>query len=173
MEGLANNWSTTYLQENKEFLNQHALFSLTCLVAGMTFMRLILGWALHHVRSSLVLIGSVGLSIAGSLVILLTETQLATYAGMILLGAGLAACFPVIMGQVTGKYAHLIGTALSIVLVLALLGNMACNYGMGIIANTWGTEVLPSVIAGGLLIQLLLIILILNKAVNNKQNNES
>jgi len=158
MEGLANNWSTTYLQENKELLNQHALFSLTCLVAGMTFMRLILGWALHHIRSGLVLIGSVALSIAGSMIILLTETQLATYAGMILLGAGLAACFPVIMGQVTGKYAHLSGTALSIVLVLALLGNMVCNYGMGVIANTWGTEALPTVIAGGLFIQVFLII---------------
>jgi FHS family glucose/mannose:H+ symporter-like MFS transporter len=158
MEGLANNWSTTYLQGNKEFLSQHALFSLTWLVAGMTFMRLILGWALHHVRSHLVLVGSVGLSIAGSLVVLLTETQFATYAGMTILGAGLAACFPVIMGLVVGKYDRLSGTALSIVLVLALLGNMLCNYGMGVVANTWGTEVLPIVIAGGLLIQLFLII---------------
>jgi fucose permease len=173
IEGLANNWSTTYLQENKEFLNQQALFSLTCLVAGMTFMRLILGWALHHVRSHLVLVGSVGLSIAGSLVVLLTETQFATYAGMTILGAGLAACFPVIMGQVAGKYASLSGTALSIVLVLALLGNMGCNYGMGIIANKWGTEVLPLVIAGGLFIQIFLIIPAVKRAVNNKQNNES
>ena len=163
MEGLANNWSTTYLQENKEFLNQHALFSLTCLVAGMTAMRLILGWALHHIRSALVLMISVGLSVLGSLVLLLTETQLATYAGMATLGAGLSACFPVIMGQVAGKYTHLSGTALSAVLVLALLGNMLCNYGMGFIANGWGTGVLPMVIAGGLLIQVLLIIAAMNK----------
>lgn len=173
MEGLANNWSTTYLQENKEFLNQHALFSLTCLVAGMTFMRLILGWALHHVRSSLVLMGSVGLSIAGTVLIFLTETPLASYMGMAILGAGLAACFPVIMGQVAGKYASLSGTALSIVLVLALLGNMGCNYGMGIIANRWGIEVLPLVIAGGLFIQIFLIIPALRRAVINKQNSES
>jgi len=158
MEGLANNWSTTYLQENKEILNQHALFSLTCLVAGMAFMRLILGWSLHHIRSGLVLVVSVGLSILGSLIILLTNTQLATYAGMAILGAGLSACFPVIMGQVAGKYTQLSGTALSMVLVLALLGNMLCNYGMGIIAKTWGTGVLPVVIAGGLVIQLFLII---------------
>jgi len=167
MEGLANNWSTTYLQGNKEFLSQHALFSLTCLVAGMTIMRLILGWALQYVRSHLVLLGSVGLSIAGSLIILLTETQFANYAGMTILGAGLAACFPVIMGQVAGKYKHLSGTALSIVLVLALLGNMLCNYGMGVVANTWGTEALPIVIAGGLLIQLFLIIPAL-RAVNKE-----
>jgi len=164
VEGLANNWSTTYLQDNKEFLNQHALFSLTCLVAGMTFMRLVLGWWLHHIRSGLVLLVSVGLSISGSLVILLSETQIATYSGMAILGAGLAACFPVIMGQVAGKYTHLSGTALSIVLVLALLGNMLCNYGMGIMSNTWGIGVLPVVIAGGLLIQLFLIVPTISRA---------
>ena len=170
MEGLANNWSTTFLQESKAFLNQHALFSLTCLVAGMIVMRLILGWALHHVRSGLVLMGSVGLSIAGSLIILLTGSQPATYIGMALLGAGLAACFPVVMGQVTGKYAQLSGTALSIVLVLALLGNMSCNYGMGIIANTWGTGVLPVVLAGGLILQVFLIIPALRSSKTQQAN---
>ena len=168
MEGLANNWSTTYLQENKEFLNQHALFSLSCLVAGMTFMRLLLGWALHHVRSNMVLVGSIGLSFAGSLVIYLSETHFATYAGMSILGAGLAACFPVVMGYVTGKYAQLSGTALSIVLVLALIGNMICNYGMGIISNTWSTGVLPTVIAGGLFIQLFLLLLVLKRTERKK-----
>jgi fucose permease len=164
MEGLANNWSTTYLQENKEFLNQHALFSLTCLVAGMTAMRLLLGWALNHIPSGLVLVLSIGLSVTGSLLIHLTGSQMAAYAGMAVLGAGLAACFPVIMGQVAGAYKQLSGTALSIVLVLALLGNMLCNYGMGILANTWGNKVLPIVIRGGLLIQLFLIIPALYKS---------
>jgi len=173
MEGLANNWSTTFLQDNKDFLNQHALFSLTCLVAGMTAMRLILGWALHHVKSSRVLIGSIGLSIAGSLLVFLAETHFATYAGMAILGAGLSACFPVVMGYVAGRYTQLSGTALSIVLVLALLGNMACNYGMGLIANAFGTGMLPAVIAGGVFLQLFLLILVLKSMANNKQNNNS
>lgn len=169
MEGLANNWSTTFLQENKEILSKQALFSLTCLVAGMTAMRLILGWALQHMRSGLVLVLSVGLSVTGSMVILLTEAQFANYAGMAILGAGLSACFPVIMGQVAGKYTRLSGTALSVVLVLALLGNMLCNYGMGIVAQSLGTGVLPMVIAGGLLIQLLLIIAAIN---SNKKHSQ-
>lgn len=168
MEGLANNWSTTYLQENKDFLNQHALFSLTCLVAGMTSMRLVLGWALNHIPSGLVLVLSIALSLAGSLLIHLTGSQMAVYAGMAILGAGLAACFPVIMGRVTGLYAQLSGTALSIVLVLALLGNMLCNYGMGFLASTRGNKVLPLVIGGGLLIQLFLIIPALYRGGNKK-----
>jgi fucose permease len=173
MEGLANNWSTTFLQDNKDFLNQHALFSLTCLVAGMTAMRLILGWALHQVKSNLVLVGSIGLSIAGSLLVLLTETHFATYAGMAILGAGLAACFPVVMGYVAGRNIQLSGTALSIVLVLALMGNMVCNYGMGLIANAHGTGMLPAVIAGGVFLQLFLILLVLKRMLKNKHNNNS
>jgi hypothetical protein len=120
----------------------------------MTVMRMILAWALHHVRSSLVLLGSIGLSIAGNVIILQADSPSTTYAGMAILGAGLAACFPVIMGYVAGKYTQLSGTALSIVLVLALVGNMICNYGMGIIANARGTGILPVVIAGGLILQL-------------------
>jgi len=170
MEGLANNWSTTYLQENREFLDQDALFSLTCLVAGMTAMRIVLGWALHHIRSGPVLVISIALSVAGSLVILLVDSRIAAEAGMAILGAGLAACFPVIMGQVAGKYSRLSGTALSVVLVIALLGNMGCNYGMGMIANRWGTGVLPLVIAGGLFIQLFLIVPALKKKSTNIHN---
>jgi len=173
MEGLANNWSTTFLQEHKEFVSQHALFSLTCLVSGMTGMRLILGWALHRVKSGPVLIWSIGLSMAGSLLFLLTETQFATYAGMIILGAGFAACFPVVMGYVAGKYVQLSGTALSIVLVLALLGNMIFNYGMGHIATSRGTGALPSVIAGGLVFQLVLILLVLRKTMGRKKDTNS
>lgn len=171
MEGLANNWSTTFLQENKDFLNQHALFSLTCLVAGMAFMRLVLGWALHHIPSGLVLITSIALAITGTILLLLTESSLSTYAGMAFVGAGFAACFPVIMGQVSTRYARLSGTALSLVLVLALLGNMICNYGMGFIANTWGTRVLPVVIAAGLFIQVFLILAALKNAEKPEKNS--
>jgi fucose permease len=167
MEGLANNWSTTFLQDNKGFINQHALFSLSCLVTGMIVMRLILGWALHHVKSGQVLMGSIGLSIAGSLMVYLTDTPFATYAGMSILGAGLAACFPVVMGYVAGRYTSLSGTALSMVLVLALLGNMVCNYGMGLIANARGTGLLPAVIALGVFLQLFLLLLVLKRTENN------
>lgn len=163
MEGLANNWSTTFLQENKGFINQHALFSLSYLVAGMIATRLILGWALHHVRSGLVLIGSIGLSISASLILMLAESHLAIYAGMAMLGAGLAACFPVVMGYVTEKYKSLSGTALSMVLVLALLGNMIINYVMGSLANAHGTGIMPVFLAGGIFLQLFLLLLVLRR----------
>ena len=171
LEGLTNNWSTTYLQETKDFLSNHALFSLTYYVIGMTGMRLILGWALHHVKSNLVLIGSIGLSIAGCFMIFYTETQIVTYVGMIILGVGLSACFPVILGYAGGIYTHLSGTAFSIILAIALIGNMTCNYGMGIVAKAYGTGKLPVVIMVGLLIQFIILLFLFKKSKKQIINN--
>ncbi len=165
MEGLANNWSTTFLQETRDFISQHALFSLSCLVAGMIAARLILGWALNHVRSGQVLYLGIALSISASLILLLLNSHVAVYAGMAILGAGLAACFPVMMGFVASRYKNLSGTALSVVLVMALLGNMLINYGMGAIANAFGTGILPVVLAGGIFLQLFLLMLVLKRNV--------
>jgi hypothetical protein len=129
----------------------------------MTVMRLILAWALQYMRSSLVLVGSIGLSVAGSFILHLTDSLSFSYVGMSILGAGLAACFPAVMGYVAGKYENLSGTALSIVLVLALVGNTFSNYGMGILANLRGPGVLPLVIAFGLIIQLVVLVPVLRK----------
>lgn len=171
MEGLANNWTTTFLQENKAFINQHALFSLSCLVLGMTGMRLILGWALYRVRSGSVLLGSIGLSILGAILLWFTNSTIAAYVGMTLLGAGFAAAFPVLMGYVAGKYKYLSGTALSLVLVMALVGNMLLNYGMGFMASAFGTATLPALIVAVAVLQFFLLLLILKNMVRNERPN--
>jgi len=55
-----------------------------------------------------------------------------------LVGAGLAGGFPVMLGLVGARYQNLSGTAFSFVLTIALLGNMLINYGMGIISEKFG-----------------------------------
>jgi MFS family permease len=173
LEGLANNWSTTFLQENKAFINEHALFSLSCLVLGMTTMRLILGWALHKIKSGRVLLASIGISLTASLLIWFFDSLTATYVGMGLLGAGFAASFPVLMGYVAGKYKELSGTALSMVLVMALVGNMIFNYAMGLFASAFGTGILPLVIAGGVFLQFFLLIWVLKLMVPEERPNNT
>jgi len=173
VEGLANNWSTTFLQENKAFINQHALFSLSIMVLGMTTMRLILGWALHKIQSGRVLLVSIGISLAASFLIWFVDSRTATYVGMGLLGAGFAASFPVLMGYVAGKYEELSGTALSLVLVMALVGNMICNYAMGFFASAFGTGMLPLVLAGGVFLQFFLLLWILKLMVPGEHPNDT
>jgi MFS family permease len=129
----------------------------------MTCTRLVLGWALNRLKSNGVLIFSIGVSLAGALIINFTDILQITALGMILLGVGLAACFPVIMGYTGTLYSHLSGTAFSFILVLALIGNMLCNYGMGIVASQLGTGRLPVVLAGLLIPQLLILLLVLKR----------
>lgn len=163
IEGLTNNWTTTFLTEEKDIVGHHALFGLSYFILGMTGMRLILGWALNHIRSNLVLLGSIGFAIIGNLIIFFTESLAVTYLGLVILGAGLAACFPVVLGYTSDKYAHISGTAFSIVLCIALIGNMLSNYGMGIIATAYGTGALPVVLIIGLIIQLGIIVLMFKR----------
>ena len=60
--------------------------------------------------------------------------------GYVLLGVGVAAGFPVILGYVGDIYAELSGTAFSFVLVIALIGNTILNYLMGIISQAFGMD---------------------------------
>jgi len=74
-----------------------------------------------------------------------------------LLGAGFAGIFPIFLGMVGDQFTTLSGTAFSIIFVIALVGNMLINYGMGIVAFQSGIVQLPvlivvcTVLMGGLL----------------------
>jgi FHS family glucose/mannose:H+ symporter-like MFS transporter len=60
--------------------------------------------------------------------------------GMICIGAGLAAGFPVMLGFVGDHFATVSGTAFSIVITIALAGNMAVNYLMGFLVGHYGLQ---------------------------------
>jgi hypothetical protein len=58
----------------------------------------------------------------------------------LLIGAGLAAAFPVVLGNIGDRYPHDSGTAFSTIFVLALLGNMAINKTFGYVAQIHGIQ---------------------------------
>lgn len=144
-EGIINNWTTTYLIDEVHVQQSSALFSLSLFVAGMAIMRLVTGTILRHIPVKRILIASFVLIIAGLIVIRSGEALFAVMAGFMLLGAGLAGGFPIMLGFVGEVYAELSGTAFSFVLVVALLGNMIINYGMGLIAKNFGINHLITV----------------------------
>ncbi|MCY1544845.1 Major Facilitator Superfamily protein [compost metagenome] len=61
-------------------------------------------------------------------------------AGMLFIGAGLAAGFPVMFAIVASKYEDLSATAISLVLVFAMVGNMLVNYLAGIVIDQYGAH---------------------------------
>lgn len=161
IEGIINNWTTTYLQKDVGVDTRSALFALSYLIISLTLTRLALGGLLKRVRSYIILIGCLCFTLIGTLIMMFAGSYAISILGLIFLGIGFAAGFPVMLGYVGEIYADLSGTAFSIVFVIALLGNMLHNYLAGIIAFNYGirhylTIVLVSVISMFILLPIIL-----------------
>lgn len=151
IEGITNNWTTTYLQTDIGISPDKALFALSGMVAALSLARLILGNLLKHIRPYLIVYTCLGFIITGSLNLLLISSYFASVIGLILMGIGFAAGFPVMLGYVSDLFPALSGTAFSIVFTIALIGNILINYLVGIITYNAGihhylTIILVSVI---------------------------
>ncbi len=150
MEGTVNNWTTTFLQSGLHTTASNALFALSWSVAGLTVARLVLSRMLKIFPAWRILFGSVGLVLIGVLLLMTAGKYDTALAGLVLMGVGFAAVFPVILGEVGDAYAGLSGTAFSIVFVIALIGNMSLNYLVGIVAEFFGITYFPAIVLASL-----------------------
>lgn len=168
LEGIMNNWTTTYLMDHMQVQHGTALYALSAFVAGMAVIRILIGTLLKSMHPRGLLIISFMIIFTGLILMRWVHSQEAAFAGLILLGAGLAAGFPVMLGVTGTRYAELSGTAFSIVLSIALLGNMTVNYGMGVIAKNYGIRHLMTVAIGLLLAMVIIYIFLF--IVNKRKN---
>jgi len=159
-EGIINNWTTTYLIQKLSVSESNALYALSLYVLGMAAMRIVMGSVLRRTSSDLIVKVSFIMLLAGIAILWRSNTQQVAVAGLILIGGGLAAGFPVMLGVVGDKFAHLSGTAFSIVLTLALVGNMIVNFFMGVIAEKFGIGHLTTMAFGLTAIMILLFTLL-------------
>ena len=80
---------------------------------------------------------------AGAFILGSAETSGVAITGTFLIGMGLASTFPVVIGELGEKYKAVSGTALSIALSIALLGNTLINLLVGALQ----LKALPGMIA--------------------------
>ena len=159
-ESLINNWTTTFFQNDLRFSKEDSLFALSCYLGGLTLTRMLLGKLLKNISSFTVMITSLLLALAGGLLLLYSASYTQSIVALVILGAGFASSFPVILSYIGHIYAKLSGTAFSIAFVIALTGNTLINYSFGLISGKYGTKQLPVLllcVIGCLVIQLLLI----------------
>lgn len=168
-EGIINNWTTLFLTDHLAVEKSNALYGLSLFVAGMMVMRLLLGSVFRSVSTVKIMTASFILIIIGIIFLKTGFTFYSAVTGLVILGAGLGGGFPIMLGIVGERFRHLSGTAFSIALVIALVGNTLINYGMGIIAQNFGVKHLTSVglveVAGMIVLFFILIIKI--KKINN------
>lgn len=169
-EGIINNWTTTYLSDYLHILPSKALYALALSVVGMTVMRLLLGSVLRNISAKKIWTIAFSLLLLGLLFLSFAKSFYPAVAGLILTGGGLAAGFPIMLGFVGDRFKELSGTAFSIVFVIALLGNMIINYGMGFIVQNYGIRHLTTVGFIEFFIMMALCIAVLKKLNKNHKN---
>ncbi len=157
IEGLTNNWTTTYLETLKEISAANALFILSSFVAALTLTRIVLSKILRIYSPLKILVFGFVLCLVGSFFMMLGHSFYTSISGMIIIGAGLAAGFPVILGYIGQTYTRFSATAFSIVMTIALVGNVIANYVMGLISQQYGLGVLPYLVLSSVLAILLLL----------------
>lgn len=169
IEGLTNNWTTTYLETVKEIEASNALFILSSFVGAILTTRILLGKILRIFDPLKVMVISFVLVFIGCLFMSYGRSNGMLAASLVTIGMGVAAGFPVILGYVGQLYTHLSGTAFSIVITIALVGNVIANYVMGQVSQNHGTGVLPFLIMIAVLMVLILLY-ITNKKYHSKIN---
>jgi FHS family glucose/mannose:H+ symporter-like MFS transporter len=167
-EGIINNWTTTYLIGHFSVQQNMALYGLSLFVAGMAVMRFISGTFFINIPVRKILIASFFLIFLGLVTIKSGSSIYPALTGLVLLGAGLAGGFPIMLGFVGELYAELSGTAFSFVLIFGLTGNMLINYMMGIISQKYGIKHLMTVAFAESLVLIFLCIIILKNLKKNK-----
>lgn len=138
MEITIGGWSAAYVSEELRLSAGNAAFFLSLYWLAMAVARLGLSVLLQRRSPAAVLIASMAIAFAGSLGLLAARTPVAAAVGILLVGVGFAAVFPVVLGYVGDRYPRLSGTAFSIAFVLALSGGMTLPYATGALGDTHG-----------------------------------
>lgn len=147
-EGIINNWTTMYLYQKINASEQNALFGLSLFVSGMAVVRLLVGSVLREFSQKKILLASFLLLLIGGVVLALGNHYPVSIIGLICLGAGLAAGFPIMLGFIGHAYASISATAIGLVLTIALIGNMLINFLMGMVAEYYGIQYLTTLLLG-------------------------
>lgn len=134
-------WTSTFFQEELGVESRAAAFALSLFWVGVTLSRLVLGGVLKRYDPANVLRICIGIAIAGSTLMIVSQAAWLGYTGIFLTGAGLAAGFPVALGFAGDLYPNISGTAFSILFVLALTGGSILPYAAGVLGAEFGLRI--------------------------------
>lgn len=164
IEGVCNNWSTSYLGRMTDIPANRALIVLTCMVAGLTIARMLQILIFKKVQPAKVLPYSLILTAIGFGLLTASPGFLRAATGMVLIGMGLSPTYPVILSILGTRYPALSGTAFSIALAIALVGQTCMNGLMGMISvYDNGIALYPYMMIGSLVVMLIIFLCVPRK----------
>lgn len=135
IEGVCNNWTTSYFGRTTDISLEHSLLALTCMVAAMSAARLLQVVLFKKVNPTSVLPYSLLVCGLGFCLLTFSPGFVRAAVGMVLIGAGLSSTYPVVLSIIGNRYPDFSGTAFSIALAIALVGQTAMNALMGLLSH--------------------------------------
>jgi MFS transporter, FHS family, glucose/mannose:H+ symporter len=144
MEGMSNDWMTRYFKKvtlsGQNTAEWQTLLGLMAVTGAMVLARLVLSGLLKHIKSQVVLFASIGITAVGAWLLMYATSYGVSLAAALLIGAGLAAAFQVVLSYIGDLYPAQSGTAFSTIFFIALIGNMSINKSFGLLAQIHGIE---------------------------------
>lgn len=135
VEGAANSWTTSYLTNHTAIPGALVVQTLTFMLIAITLSRFALGYLLSRFRPGSVLLCCFACACAGFGLLWWVGADSLGFAGaaaaMVLVGIGVSATYPVILGIIGRQFAALVGTAFGVAMTISLLGNTLINYSIG------------------------------------------
>jgi MFS transporter, FHS family, glucose/mannose:H+ symporter len=167
MEGMSNDWMTRYFKKvtlvGEQAAEWKTLLGLMAVTGAMVLARIVLSGLLRRIRSQAVLFASLGVTAAGALLLMGATSYPVALAAALLIGAGLAAGFPVVLSYIGDLYPAQSGTAFSTIFFIALVGNMTINKSFGILAQIHGVQQYTKVMLGCLALSAILLFLVIKQ----------
>lgn len=170
LEAIIPVWAPSFLADKHEAGYDKALFAITAGALGMVVARLMLSRILQIKASGQVMMSSLFISLAAIILLQFSGSLTTGLVAIGILGMGMAAAFPVMMGYATDFFPHDSGTALSIVIAIALIGNMLLSALAGYVLEIWGIHKFIILLILFTTALIVLMILIQNNLIKNKYN---
>jgi MFS family permease len=158
LEGAQANFTISYFLRRGGLDLSIATFAMTWFTIGMLAGRLPLGKILNAIGPLKTLYTYLSVTLVGvALLFWGASVPAMAYVSMALLGFGVGATYPVILNFIGGAYQSLSGTAMSIALGVALVGQYVFNMITGTVFDNGHYSFLPALLSGAVVCIMLLV----------------
>lgn len=138
MEITLGGWSAQYAREALGLSQERSILLLSLFWVGMMLARMILSRLLRSRSPRVVYPSYLAAALAGAGLLLATRSAPAAGLGLLLLGGGLSAGYPILLGFLGERFHDLTGTAFSAVFVVALVGGSVLPFATGALGDQYG-----------------------------------
>lgn len=154
MEMTTGGWTASFFHEELGFRAGRSVFFLSLFWLALMISRIAMGRLLRRHRPAKLMRVFVLVALAGSLMMVFSESIWLAGPGIFLMGFGLAAGFPVALGFAGDLYPTLSGTAFSLLFVISLIGGSMMSYLTGVLGEGIGLRSAFTIIPITLVVQI-------------------